>query len=94
MARWRKILEQMLTDDKPVSYTYGDASAVLAALGFEVASHSGGSHRKWRLKSPSGNVVVIGLVEHGSGPLKPYLIRDMIQQLRSNGLIPADMESK
>lgn len=92
MARWKKLLSQMLSDSNPITYTYGDASHVLAALGFEVAPHGGGSHRKWRRTLPSGNAIIVGLVEKGSGPLKPYLVRDMVLQLRSNGLVPEDME--
>ena len=84
----------MLTDDKPTGYTYVDAAAVLSALGFEVAPQGGGSHRKWRLKPTDGNVVVIGLVDSGKGTLKPYLVRDMLSQLRARGLIPADMDGK
>lgn len=92
MARWEKLLERMLSDPKPITYTYADACAVLKALGFEVAPHSGGSHRKWRLKLPDGNVVLVGLVEKGHGTLKPYLIRDMVALLRSNGLVPKELE--
>jgi hypothetical protein len=51
-----------------------------------------GSHRKWRGLSPEGNVVVIGLVEVGKGTLKPYMIRDMIKQLRENRLLPPEVE--
>jgi hypothetical protein len=65
---------------------------VLSALGFQVAPHAGGSHRKWRLKLQSGNVVLVGLVEKGHGTLKPYLIRDMVEQLRSNGVVPKEFE--
>lgn len=82
----------MLSDSNPITYTCADAARVLIALGFEVAPHGGGSHRKWRLRSNVGNVVVIGLVEKGSGALKPYLIRDLVSQLRSNALVPEDIE--
>lgn len=92
MARWRKLLERMLNDLHPTSYTYEDAATILTALGFVVAPSSGGSHRKWRHKSEAGNVVVIGLVQKGSGTLKPYLIRDLLANLKENGLIPADLE--
>ena len=82
----------MLSDSNPVTYTYADASHVLAALGFEVAPHGGGSHRRWRRGLPDGNAIIVGLVEKGSGPLKPYLIRDMVAQLRTNGLVPEEQE--
>jgi hypothetical protein len=62
------------------------------ALGFQVAPHAGRSHRKWWLKLQSGNVVLVGLVEKGHGTLKPYLIRDMVEQLRSNGVVPKEFE--
>lgn len=93
MARWKKLLEAMLNDLNPITYTYADACAVLEALDFEVAPSAGGSHRKWRRKLDSGNVVVIGLVEKGHGELKPYLIRDLVAQLRANGLIPKEFET-
>ena len=92
MARWRKLLARMLNDDRPTTYTYSNAAAILRALRFEVAPSAGGSHRKWRGGLPGGNVIIIGLVEKGSGSLKPYLIRDMLAQLRSSGLVPEDME--
>lgn len=84
----------MLTDASPTSYTYEEAVLVLKKLDFELAPHGGGSHRKWRRRSADGNIVIIGLVEKGSGALKPYLVRDMVQQLQSNGLIPADLEQE
>ena len=92
MARWKKLLVRMLSDSSPITYAYRDATHMLEALGFEVAPHGGGSHRKWRGGLPGGNVIIIGLVEKGSGSLKPYLIRDMLAQLRSSGLVPEDME--
>lgn len=92
MARWKDLLEAMVNDSNPITYTYTDACTVLEALGFEVAPHGGGSHRKWRRKLDNGNVVVIGLVEKGRGTLKPYLIRDLVAQLRANGLIPKEYE--
>lgn len=82
----------MLNDSNPITYTYSDTSAVLEALDFEVAPHSGGSHRKWRRKLADGNVVLVGLVEKGHGTLKPYLIRDLVAQLRTNGLVPKEFE--
>ncbi len=48
----------------------------------------------WRLRPADGNAVVIGLVDSGKGTLKPYLVRDVLTQLRANRLIPADMEYK
>ena len=90
MARWKKLLERMLSDSNPITYTYSDACSVLEALDFQVAPHSGGSHRKWRRKLADGNVVLVGLVEKGHGTLKPYLIRDLIAQIRANGLVPKE----
>ena len=82
----------MLSDSNPITYTYSDACAVLEALDFEVAPHGGGSHRKWRRKLADGNVVLVGLVEKGHGTLKPYLIRDLVAQLRANELVPKELE--
>lgn len=82
----------MLSDAKPIGYTYRDAATILPRLGFELAPHGGGSHRKWRIRTTQGNTVVIGLVDKGTQPLKAYLIRDMVAQLRANDLIPPDLE--
>lgn len=82
----------MLGDQHPTGYRYADAGAVLRGLGFDVAPSGGGSHRKWRLRTATGETVVIGLVEKGNGTLKPYLIREMLSQLRDHGLIPLDLE--
>jgi len=92
MTQGRKLLLRMVNDRDPRNYTYDDAVRVLRALDFTLAPHGAGSHRCWRGVAPSGTVVVIGLVEGGHGSLKPYLIRDMIHQLRVNGMIPADLE--
>jgi hypothetical protein len=81
----------MLRDASPGTYSYDDAAAILVALGFELAPHGGGSHRKWRRKLAGGNVVVIGLVQKAT-PLKPYLIRQMRSQLREHGLLPDNWE--
>ena len=86
MARWRKLLEKMASDSDPRNYSYEEAVTVLNGLGFTLAPHGAGSHRAWRWKSPSGTVVIIGLVDKGHGTLKPYLVREMIKQLRANGL--------
>lgn len=82
----------MLNDSSPTTYTYAEAASVLSHLGFVLAPSQGGSHRKWRFKVSSGTVVVIGLVEKGSGTLRAYLVRDLVQQLISNDLVPKDLE--
>ena len=81
----------MLTDASPTTYTYDQTASVLEHLGFALAPRSGGSHRKWRLRTQDGRVVVSGLVEKGSGTLKPYLIRDMVAQLEAHNLVPDDL---
>jgi hypothetical protein len=81
----------MLEDSSPTAYVYEDAATVLSALGFEVAPHGGGSHRKWRRRLANGNIVVIGLVQTG-GTLRPYLVRQMISQLRDHGIVPDHQE--
>ena len=80
----------MLNDSAPTAYTYDDAALVLRNLGFDLAPTRSGSHRKWRYKRPGRNAVIIGLVEKGSGPMKPYLIREMVRQLEQNDLLPDD----
>jgi predicted RNA binding protein YcfA (HicA-like mRNA interferase family) len=86
MSKWEKTLAAMAIDSRPVGYTYAEAAAVLRGLGFELARGARGSHRKWRRKSAGGVTIVVGLVE-GSDPLKAYLVRDMISQLRTGGLV-------
>jgi len=87
MSRWRKLLADMANDSDPRNYTYEEAVAVLRGLSFAAAPHGAGSHRVWRGLTQGGTVVVVGLVDRGHGTLKPYLIREMIAQLRSNGFI-------
>jgi hypothetical protein len=87
MAKWRKLLQRMAQDPSPTSYTYDQAAYILGNLGFELAVHGAGSHRKWRAIGPAGSPVIIGLVERGSGCMKAYLIRDMILALRQNGFL-------
>ena len=89
---WKRTLTRMLSDSKPTSYTYDDAAAILRALGFVVAPYGGTSHRRWRALSPIGNSVIVGLVGKGSGTLKPYLVRELVNQLRANGMIPSEFE--
>jgi hypothetical protein len=91
VATWKKLLARMLTDSSPTAYTYGEASSVLRHLNFALAPSGGGSHRKWRRKLPDGTVIVIGLIEKGTGALKAYLIRDMVRQLINYGLVPPDL---
>lgn len=86
MARWRKLLERMANDPSPRNYTYDEAVQVLRGLDFTMAPHGAGSHRVWRGLSARG-VVVIGLVDKGHGKLKPYLIREMVKQLREHGYV-------
>lgn len=92
MARWRKTLARMRRDSRPAGYTYEDAAQILVALGFELAPTGGGSHRQWRRRLATGDVVIVGLVEKGSGTLKPYLVRDMLSQLIAYELLPHDLE--
>jgi hypothetical protein len=87
MARWKRLLDKMASDSDPRNYSYDDAVTVLRGLDFQLAPHGGGSHRAWRGKGTSGTVVVIGLVDKGHGTLKPYLVREMVKQLRANGLL-------
>ena len=94
MAKWKKLLLQMLSDASPTTYTYKDAASVLKRLGFQLAPHGSGSHRMWRHRTPAGNTVVIGLVEKGNGVLKAYLVRDMARQLRENAIIPPSWEQE
>lgn len=88
MAGWRKLLARMANDSDPRNYSYNDAVRVLDGLGFKAAPHGSGSHRAWRRKGSTGTAVVVGLVDKGHGTLKPYLIREMIKQLREHGFVP------
>jgi predicted RNA binding protein YcfA (HicA-like mRNA interferase family) len=82
----------MAGDPKPVSYTYEDASSILKALGFALAKTSGTSHRRWRIKAPTGQSITVALVDAGSGPLKSVYIKEMIRLLSANDLIPSEVE--
>ena len=90
---WRTTLARMLADQNPNSYRYDEAATILRQLGFEMPKTSTkGSHRKWRRRLPDGTTIVIGLVDSGSGTLKPWQIRDMVRQLRDHALIPNEPE--
>lgn len=95
MGGWKKRLADMVADRKSRSYSYADAAGILERLGFELAS-KGTSHRKWRRRMPDGNdpnktrLVVIGLVEAGSGTMKPEYLKQMIDTLEQEGLLPGD----
>lgn len=91
MVRWLKLLARMLGDSHPTGYSYEEAAAVLAGLGFELAPPAGGSHRKWRFRTDAGTIVIVGLVEKGRGTLKPYLLREMVAVLRMHDLIPKEL---
>ena len=94
MGGWRKTLRGMVADRKSRSYTYDQAAVVLRHLGFQLATpRSGTSHRKWRrlIQNDSGrtgtSLIVIGLVDHGSGAMKPEYVKEMIDTLEKHGLI-------
>jgi predicted RNA binding protein YcfA (HicA-like mRNA interferase family) len=82
----------MAADPKPVGYTYDDASSILRALGFALAKTSGTSHRRWRIKASNGRSVTVAVVDSGRGPAKSVYIKEMIRLLRTNDLIPPEVE--
>lgn len=86
MSQWEKLLHRMANDQKPIGYSYADATRVLGQLGFTLAAMSAGSHRKWSRKTDK-STIVIELVDDGRATMKAYLIRDMIRQLKDNGII-------
>lgn len=94
MAQWKKLVAAMVADTRPLSYTYDDAAIVLGRLGFTEETPTATSHRKWTLEvpdatSPSGRrTVTIGLNAKGKRPLKPGYIREMVQTLQVNNLLP------
>jgi hypothetical protein len=88
VANWKKLLWQMVDDPDNRGYTYDDAARVLRQLNFVEPKKPNGTHRRWRLKLPNGNVVVVGLVQKGHGTLKPGYIPDMVKALHDHGLIP------
>jgi len=90
MGSWRKYLRAMVRDTNPSGYTYDECAVVLSHLGFECAPHGGGSHRRWRRRNDEGNLIVVGLVDHGAGTLRAVYVRDMIATLQSNGFLPTD----
>lgn len=97
MGSWRKRLREMAADPDPRSYTYDEAANILSNLGF-LKAKGGGSHRKFRYSmvnpdSPKPvQSVIVGLVEAGSGCLKPAYIVQMVRTLRENNLIPPEVE--
>ena len=90
MGNWKKLLRTMAADPDPRGYSYDDAARVLRQLNFAEPRKPDGTHRRWRLKLPDGNVVIVGLVQKGHGTLKPGYIRDMVKALQDHGLIPPE----
>jgi len=96
MGSWRKRLAAMIADSDPRSYTFEEAAGILDHIGFVQGSH-GGSHRRFRRELPDPNVpsgkrgVIIGLVQSGSGCLKPVYVVEMIAALRENKLLPKEV---
>lgn len=86
----------MAADPDPRSYTYAEAANILSNLGFS-QSQGGGSHRKFRMSIAHPNSpertqgIIIGLVDSGSGCLKPVYIVEMMRTLRANNLIPSEV---
>jgi hypothetical protein len=97
VARWKKRLAEIVTDRRPVSYTYDELAGLLVNhLGFELAKAQG-SHRKFRRDVPDSSDptrpektkgVIIGLLDYGSGPVPPEYVKQMVQTLQANDLIP------
>jgi predicted RNA binding protein YcfA (HicA-like mRNA interferase family) len=94
MGGWRSLLDAMVADPDPRSYTYDEAAGVLANLGFAQTRRGGGSHRIFRLEiadsaAPNGRrPVIIGLLDAGKGKLAPIYIKKMIRELHANNLLP------
>ena len=85
---WEKRLDALMTDPRPVTWTYAEVSHLLRRLGFALQPTGGGtSHRKWRLDRPGRPTVWIGLVER-PGPLARGYIRDVQKKMRAAGLWP------
>lgn len=94
MSRWKRLLARMLHDSDPRGYRYEEAAGILERLGFVLSPCSRQtSHRVFRCAGPSGKIIsMIRLVEKGHGTLKPYLVREMMAELKSKGLLPDDVE--
>jgi predicted RNA binding protein YcfA (HicA-like mRNA interferase family) len=83
----------MAADPRPKGYRYDEAATVLTNLGFECAK-GGGSHRMWRKAFTDGETrrtVVIGLLDAGRGTMKLEYVRDMVETLRKNRLLPDEV---
>ena len=93
MAQWKKLLAAMVADRRPISYTYDEAATVLSQLGF-VQEKGATSHRKWSRQvvdsaSRSGTrTITVGLNAKGKRKLPPGYIREMVQTLQENNLLP------
>lgn len=99
MASWKKRLAGIVDDRRPVSYTYDElASLLVRHLGFTLATPISGSHRRFRRVVPVPGspdfltTVTIGLVDYGSGPLRPEYVKQMVLTLRLNDLLPEGVE--
>ena len=89
-------MASMVADPDPRSYSYEDAAKVLSRLDFALTNpKNAGSHRLWRRVLQDGNSrrsVYVGLVQKGTGTLRPEYVKQMVRILRENGLLPDTIE--
>ena len=93
VSRWEKLLRQMRDSPRCVGFTYDEAARVLLALGFQMATANGGSHRRWVLLREGLPPVIIGLVAKGHGELLPVYIKEMLATLEAHGLLPEEPDA-
>ena len=98
MPNWKKLLARIVTDRKPVTYTYEQLSNLLVNhLGFTLAKPIDGSHRRFRRRIPNPSqpgtetTVIIGLV--APGVQKPEYVKAMVRTLRANALLPDGVDA-
>jgi hypothetical protein len=94
VSSWRKLLGQIVQDQRPAGYRYEELANILRNLGFETPKKSGSSHKVWRRAFTSGDTkrtVVVVLVDSGRGTVKPIYVQHMVRILRENDLLPKEV---
>ncbi len=82
----------MLGSRNPCNFSYEDCVRVLLHLNFTEAPNSGTSHRKFVRREDGKPQVTIGLLKPSAGSVGKEYVKEMLRELRSNGLTPPEAE--
>lgn len=83
MSRKEKLIDKLLK--KPKDFTYDEMETLLSYLGYELKQGGTGSGVKFIRKG--SNEVINFHKPHPNGVLKRYVINQIIEKLRKDGLL-------